>query len=88
MAHTAKSPPAATGGARNSDQSGKAIASEIVSPKQDLQALLPSRATLSRRWPGLRVNRLTWRWVDDASRARGEDIQSLLAFLSEGGSTQ
>ena len=45
---------------------------------------LPSRAALARRWPGLRVNRLTGRWVDDASGARGDSIDSLLAFLGEG----
>lgn len=45
---------------------------------------LPSRATLARRWPGLRINRLTWCWRDDATGAKGEDLLSLLAFLSEG----
>jgi hypothetical protein len=45
---------------------------------------LPSRAALARRWPELRINRLTWRWRDDATGARGEDLLSLLAFLSEG----
>lgn len=45
---------------------------------------LPGRATLARRWPGLKVNRLTGRRVDDATGARGEDLQSLLTFLSEG----
>jgi hypothetical protein len=46
--------------------------------------LLPSRATLARRWPALKINRLTGRWVDDASGARGDDITSLIAFLGEG----
>ncbi|MGD9541205.1 hypothetical protein [Methylocystis sp.] len=46
---------------------------------------IPSRATLARRWPSLKVNRLTWRWVDDATGAKGDDLQSLLAFLNEGG---
>jgi hypothetical protein len=50
-----------------------------------LQAKLPSKATLVRRWPRLKVNRLTGRWVDDATGARGEDIQSLLVFLNERG---
>jgi hypothetical protein len=45
---------------------------------------LPSRATLARRWPGLKVNRLTGRWVDDATGAKRDDLQSLLTFLSEG----
>lgn len=46
--------------------------------------LLPSRATLARKWPALKINRLSGRWVDDASGARGDDIASLLAFLGEG----
>ena len=46
---------------------------------------LPSRVTLARRWPALKVNRLTWRWIDAASGERGEDLQSLLAFLGSGG---
>jgi hypothetical protein len=45
---------------------------------------LPNRATLARKWPALRINRLTWRWRDDASGARGDDITSLIAFLGEG----
>jgi hypothetical protein len=47
-------------------------------------AKLPSRASLARKWPALKINRLTWRWIDDASGARGDDIASLLAFLGEG----
>lgn len=46
--------------------------------------LLPSRATLARRWPRLKINRLNWKWVDDASGAHGNDVASLLAFLEEG----
>jgi hypothetical protein len=45
---------------------------------------LPSRAALARRWPGLRVNRFSGRWRDDTTGARGDDLRSLLAFLSEG----
>lgn len=45
---------------------------------------LPSRATLARRWPRLRVNRLTWRWRDDATGAKGDNIESLLLFFEEG----
>ncbi len=47
--------------------------------------LLPSRATLARRWPRLKINRLNWKWVDDASGARGDDLKSLLAFLDDEG---
>lgn len=46
---------------------------------------LPSRAALARRWPSLKVNRYTGAWRDDASGARGDDIQSLRAFLGDGG---
>jgi len=46
--------------------------------------LLPSRATLARKWPALKINRFTGRWRDDASGARGDDITSLLTFLGEG----
>lgn len=42
---------------------------------------LPSRAVLAHRWPRLKINRLTWRWVDDASGARGDDFESLLAYI-------
>ncbi|PWB90684.1 hypothetical protein C5688_09165 [Methylocystis sp. MitZ-2018] len=47
--------------------------------------LLPSRATLARKWPALKINRFTGRWRDDASGASGVDVASLLAFLGEGG---
>ncbi|PPC88959.1 MAG: hypothetical protein CTY36_16270 [Methylocystis sp.] len=46
--------------------------------------LLPSRATLARKWPALKINRFTGRWRDDASGAIGADVASLLAFLGEG----
>jgi len=46
--------------------------------------LLPSRATLAKKWPTLRINRFTGRWRDDASGATGADVASLLAFLGEG----
>lgn len=84
MAHTAKSPPGRTGGARKSDCL-EAVRSETNPPKQDPQASLPSRAALARQWPGLRVNRLTWRWRDDATGRGGDSIESLLAFLNAWG---
>lgn len=46
--------------------------------------VLPSRATLARKWPALKINRFTGRWRDDASGASGADVASLLAFLGEG----
>jgi hypothetical protein len=45
---------------------------------------LPTKADLARKWPKLRVNRYNGRWRDDASGARGDDLQSLLTFLGEG----
>ena len=43
---------------------------------------LPSRAALARRWPKLRVNRLDYKWLDEASGERGYSLSSLLAFLN------
>ena len=45
--------------------------------------LLPSRATLARKWPALKINRFTGRWRDDASGAHGAEVASLLAFVGE-----
>lgn len=56
-------------------------------PSPDLQQL-PSRAVLARRWPRLRINRLSGRWVDDASGGKGDTFESLLALLSAGGREQ
>ncbi len=53
-------------------------------PRLNLKEL-PSRATLARRSPGLKVNRLTGAWRDDASGAKGDTIESLRIFLSERG---
>jgi hypothetical protein len=44
---------------------------------------LPSKAALARKWPRLRINRLTGRWQDEASGKKGDDFQSLLAFIGE-----
>jgi hypothetical protein len=83
MPQNAKSPPAATGGAPNL-QCLAACGSDNNPTYLSSQAALPNKAKLARRWPCLRVNRLTGRWVDDSSGARGDDIRSLLAFLGEG----
>ena len=71
MALKRESPPVVAGGARKSDCL-EAVSLETIAQKQQPQVLLPSRAALARRRPGLRVNRLTGRWVDDASGASGE----------------
>ncbi len=62
-----------------------AVVSEDNPPKKYSQASLPSRATLARQKPALKVNRLTWRWRCDASGANGDGLDSLLAFLNTGG---
>jgi hypothetical protein len=49
---------------------------------ENLKAL-PSRATLARRFPRLRVNRFTGAWRDDASGKRGDTIDSLRAYIAE-----
>ncbi len=92
MTHKGKSPPAATGGAPENVQDWRLNGPEhrptrpALQPKScALTAALPSRAALARRWPSLRVNRYTGRWADGATGARGDDLQSLLVFLNEGG---
>uniref|UniRef100_UPI0025FEAEAD hypothetical protein n=1 Tax=Methylocystis sp. TaxID=1911079 RepID=UPI0025FEAEAD len=83
MASTQKNPDA--GGVRARELFGCVAAlndsenTHRASPPQEF----PPRATLARCWPGLRVNRLTWRWVDVASGRRGDSIETLLAFLGE-----
>jgi hypothetical protein len=42
---------------------------------------VPSRGVMARRWPKLRINRMTGRWHDEATGARGDNIESLLAYL-------
>lgn len=42
---------------------------------------LPSKAVLEKRWPKLRINRLTGRWHDEATDERGDNIESLLTYL-------
>jgi hypothetical protein len=61
-----------------------AVDNSEISPSGLNLKELPSRAVLARRWPGLRINRLTWRWRDDATGARGDNFQSLLSYLGEG----
>ncbi len=78
MALKRESPPVAAGGARESDCLG-AVSSEIIPQKQQPQVLLPSRAALAWRWPNLRLNRLTGRWVDDASGASGARVAAIHA---------
>lgn len=61
--------------------------SENSTSRPDLKKI-PSRQMLARRWPRLRVNRLTWRWREDGSGAKGDDVESLLAFLEKGRATR
>jgi hypothetical protein len=59
-------------------------AQEYVGVRRSAITKLPSRAKLARKWPKLRINRLTWHWRDDACGAKGDDFQSLLVYLGEG----
>lgn len=79
-----RNPGAGGSGVRNSDHVGTLISFEITPGANVNQAKIPSRAALARRFPKLKINRLSWRWCDDASGARGDDVESLIAFL-EGG---
>jgi hypothetical protein len=72
------------GGGKTNGKEGNLQARDYVGAVVSATAKLPSKATLARRWPSLRINRLTWHWRDDATGARGDDITSLLAFLGEG----
>lgn len=83
MALKREHPPAATGGTPNL-QCLAACCADNNSPSLPSQAALPSKAMLARRWPRLRVNRLTGRWRDDASGAAGDNVETLLVFLQEG----
>ncbi|ATQ66887.1 hypothetical protein Ms3S1_04930 [Methylosinus sp. 3S-1] len=76
--------PAASGADRpRNDHVGALIGSEIAQSLSVDQAKIPSRATLARRWPGLRLNRYTGRWRDDATGAQGDDFATLSAYLRE-----
>lgn len=50
-------------------------------PTKSPSQVLPSRSTLARRWPALRLNRYTGAWRDDASGAKGADVASLLSYI-------
>jgi hypothetical protein len=84
MASTKSNAQAAGLGARECLQLVGVDVREFNKPQPDLQAL-PSRATLARKWPRLKINRLTWHWRDDATGANGSDFESLRAFLAWGG---
>ncbi|MGD9657096.1 MAG: hypothetical protein AB7U61_05550 [Methylocystis sp.] len=79
-----RNPVAGGDGARKSDCLEAVGPEKTKSAPQNQGKTLPSRATLARRFPKLRLNRYTGRWLDDASGARGDDIESLLAFHREG----
>lgn len=85
MPNTAKSPPAATGGAPNALSCRLAEGNSEGSPIASTSQCLPSRATIARKWPALKINRYTWRWHDDVTGAKGEDFASLSEFMSGGG---
>jgi hypothetical protein len=82
--HAARAAPACAGGDPQIEQAGRRLNSQNT--KADtLSQSIPSKATLARKWPRLRVNRYTGAWCDGASGTKGDTIESLLAFLREGG---
>ena len=84
MQQPKKNPDAGGVGARNV-VSVAANSSEITLPAlKNQEKKLPGRAVLARRWPALRINRLTWRWIDDATGARGDDLESLRDYIGGG----
>lgn len=85
MRLSSESPPSGEGRARKTDRFCRAITSENSSHAIAPQEQIPSRATLARRFPRLRLNRFNGKWADDATGAKGDDLKSLLAFLREGG---
>lgn len=80
MASRRKNPLGGNGAWARDRHAGARLA---VKPVDLSPASPPSKAKLRRKYPGLRVNRLTWRWRDDASGASGNDLHSLLAYLEE-----
>jgi hypothetical protein len=83
MLHKAKRPPAATGGAPNI--ACLAACNSDTKRGTTTAQLIPPRATLARRFPRLRVNRLSGKWCDDQTGERGDDTPSLLAYLARRG---
>jgi hypothetical protein len=83
-AHNWRGPPPRDAGSdpQNCRSLATVDGSEIIKSSPDLQQL-PSRATLARRFPRLRLNRFTGAWRDDASGAKGNTIESLLKFIGE-----
>jgi hypothetical protein len=86
MTRNGKSPPAATGGAPNCHRRAASDGSENTNPSERTQGVtaLPSKTTLARHFPALRINRYTGRWVDDATGARGDAIETLLSYIAGG----
>jgi len=72
---------AEAGGSKTNVKASNFRQAEYVGAGLSASRKVPSRATIARKWPALKINRLTWRWVDDASGARGDDLFSLLQFL-------
>ncbi len=79
MASQKRNPGAGDAGAREICKLTPAVFPTIANENQARR--LPSKATLARRWPRLRINRLSGRWIDDATGAKGDDFASLKAFI-------
>jgi hypothetical protein len=83
MVETRKPSELATRRARNSGVVARSADDEIAQSRPQDQYKIPPRALLARRWPKLRVNRFTGRWLDEKTGRRGDDLASLASYLGE-----
>lgn len=83
MVETRKPAELASRRASKSGVVSQATPNEIAHSVPSVQAKIPPRAVLARRWPKLRVNRFTGRWLDEKTGRRGEDLTSLSRYLEE-----
>jgi len=81
MASTKKPSELATRRASKSGVVLQATPNEIAQAQSESQLKIPPRAILARRWPKLRVNRYSGKWLDEASGARGDSLASLVAYI-------
>jgi uncharacterized protein YqiB (DUF1249 family) len=83
MGATKKPGAQATRRASNSDVVARSAAIEIAQHRPADQYKIPPRAVLARRWPKLRINRFTGKWLDEKTGRRGDDLASLSRYLGE-----
>jgi hypothetical protein len=83
MGATKKPGAQATRRAQKSCVALRSTPDEIADHRPAEQPKIPSRAVLAQRFPSLKVNRLSWRWCDDRTGQRGDDLASLSRYLGE-----